>query len=62
MIEFNLDAVLAGYVYKCGCGEHYRTANDAWCCRKCHEYLTDEDFFNREVVDTKTGLSVPRDW
>jgi len=41
------------YVYECSCGERYRMAAAALCCRKCRNYCV----FGRctHVVDTTTG-------
>ena len=56
------EAAEKGYVFECGCGELFREAGHAWNCRKCRTYLTDEDFFNRAVVNTTTGQPVPLEW
>lgn len=43
------------YIFECGCGERYRCADDAWDCRKCRRYLSDDDYFARNVVNIVTG-------
>lgn len=38
------------YPWGCSCGESFRTEDHAWACRKCLQYLSDEDYFIREVI------------
>lgn len=41
-----------GYPYSCTCGECHKTERGAWNCRKCREYLTEEDYEYRTVFYT----------
>ena len=36
--------------YHCNCGEQYSKATYAWDCRKCREYLHENDYANRDVT------------
>lgn len=58
--EYVQEAMAKGFVFECGCGEIYRTAEQAWGCRKCRDYLLDEDFYDRKVTDLRTGQHVGR--
>jgi len=40
---------VAGFPWGCACGECYATERAAWLCRKCRQYLFEEDFLNRKV-------------
>lgn len=61
-MSYILEAAKEGFVFECGCGELYRSADHAWNCRKCRTYLSDEAFFSRNVTDTRTGADVPLEW
>ena len=43
----------AEYVYECSCGELYKMAAAALCCRKCRNYCAFG--YCTHVVDTRTG-------
>jgi len=58
--EIKAGYVAEGYPFECGCGEMYRTAEQAWRCRKCIEYLYDEDYAAREVTDLRDGSKPER--
>lgn len=55
-----INAAINGYPYACSCGEQHRTKAGAWGCRKCRQYLMEDDFDNRTVVDVRTGDEVSR--
>ena len=38
------------FPWGCWCGEQYRTEEAAWGCKKCRQYLMEEDFSKREVI------------
>lgn len=60
--EYQRQAIEMGHCYECGCGEMYKTAAAAWGCRKCRDYLTDDDYADRSVVDVRSGQVVLRDY
>lgn len=62
LLDHQKSAVADGFCFECGCGEIHRSASGAWGCRKCRDYLADEDFDHRKVVDLRTGTHVGRGW
>ena len=44
------------YPFGCQCGESYKTAEAAWGCRKCRDYLYLDDFINRKVYHGFPGI------
>lgn len=56
--DYRRDAIAAGFPYECACGEQYRDPELAHGCRKCCRYLSDEKYFNRQVIDLRTGEEV----
>ena len=61
MTNYIAESVAKGYVYECDCGEGHKTIAGAFGCRKCRTYLLDDDFYNRKVVDLRTGKPVQRE-
>lgn len=48
-------SIADGFFWECACGEIYRTQQSAKICRKCRDYLLEDDFFNRtDPVDIRT--------
>jgi hypothetical protein len=46
-------AIADGYIYECACGELYKMAAGALCCRKCRNYCAFG--YCTHVVDITTG-------
>ena len=46
-------AIADGYIYECACGELYKMAAGALCCRKCRNYCVFG--YCTHVVDITTG-------
>ncbi len=40
----------AEYSWHCSCGERFTNEEAAWKCKKCREYLTPEDYAQRDVI------------
>ena len=51
--EYIASAIADGYVYECSCGELYKMAAAALCCRKCRTYCAFG--YCTHVVDITTG-------
>ena len=54
--DYQIRAILSGYVWECDCGEMHQTERDAIFCRKCRVYLTPADFDNRKVANLEDAL------
>lgn len=48
------EAIANGFFWECDCGEIHRTEQGARNCRKCRDYLMENDFYNRaDPVDIR---------
>jgi len=58
LMAYEVGYLVDGFAYSCGCGEQHLTAQGAVRCRKCRQYLMDEDYATRKVIDLRTGWEV----